>query len=156
MAFDSKGNLWCGTDGGLFFFNGQDWHFISNRELSGEDISSGLNDFVISSDDTIWLVIKTRILIKYKDELSTIYKNEYLSQKMDAFLGTRLFMDSFGTLWIGGKSLSLNDSYPLLKFNETGWEVFDLSGSDFVTDITQALDGSIWIGSAGAVYHYQP
>jgi ligand-binding sensor domain-containing protein len=156
IAFDSKGNLWCGAREGLYSFDGKNLDFISDQQLGNTDLESGARFFIMGNDDTILLqAFITGFLIKYKDGISTIYRNEYLS-RLDPFVGIRHFIDNSGAMWIGGNNISYDEHHSLLKFSEAGWEVFDQPELGYVSNITQAPDGSMWIGSAGAVYHYQP
>lgn len=152
---DSKGHMWAGSQHALYYHNGTSWKSITNPILSGSEFETGVDDFVVSQDETVWLIVNRGSLLNFKDGVFTQYVNLYLNT-IDNFLGVSLLLDNSGSLWIGAKSDGIGSNTPVLRLSKSEWDVFEHPHIGYVTDLSQAGDGALWVASVEAIYRYQP
>jgi ligand-binding sensor domain-containing protein len=141
-AVDSSGNLWVGEDEELFRYDGQSWETFTPPELEGLTVY----EIDIAPDDVQWM-----------DTDAGLMRHEPATGAWTVFTGAdHPILDAFwtfyvgrdGTLWVGGEQ-------GLAEYDGSTWADPEASGAapEFVDDITDAPDGSLWVAADGDLYH---
>jgi ligand-binding sensor domain-containing protein len=139
---DSQGHLWIGDYGELLYYDGLGWQAFRAPEL--EDVSFYAIEF--GPGDITWLVTD-RGLVRHdpaNDEWTTFTEADH------PILGEiwSILAASDGTLWIGGEE-------GIVHYDGLSWSSPEASGSapEFVDDIAESPDGSLWAAADGELAH---
>ncbi|MGE0088392.1 MAG: two-component regulator propeller domain-containing protein [Bacteroidales bacterium] len=135
-AIDNSGDLWFGSDKGIFVFSEGNWNnYYQDRWVL---------DIEVDIEGNIWFGTNGGIL-KYKNGWSSI--TEGLSEQ----IVWAIFNDSNNNLW-AGTTLGLD------KFNGVSWENFNTSDGltdNNILDINEDKSGNLWVGTSnGGVSKY--
>jgi ligand-binding sensor domain-containing protein len=133
--------LWIADNGELARYDGQGWQRSAIDELADVEI----DEIAIGPDDVQWLVTDHGLM-----------RHDPISDKWTTFTGAdhpiieeiwSILVASEGTVWIGGEE-------GLASYDGSTWrsETAD-NMPQFVSDIAQAPDGSLWIAADGKVGH---
>jgi serine/threonine protein kinase/ligand-binding sensor domain-containing protein len=139
---DSEGNLWIGETGGLVRYDGQAWESFTSPELA--DV--GIYAIEIGPDDVKWLITDGG-LIRHNpitDEWTTFTgADQAIIEDIWSILAS-----SDGTLWLGGEE-------GLVQYDGSTWSTPVASGGapQFVDDLAEAPDGTLWIAADGRLGH---
>ena len=140
-----------------------EWISLPN-ELTPDQDFRDLTDILQDRSGRIWLAVnmpneKGRLLSFEADEL----KNDYISQ-YDVHMSNdhiqlgdaqKLLEDKDGAIWVinavykTGISILRDGEWEYLKLSD------QFSGDEYMTDIVQSDDGTIWIGSLGKLYAFK-
>jgi serine/threonine protein kinase/ligand-binding sensor domain-containing protein len=141
---DPDGQLWIGGYGELLRYDGEGWRVYGPTELGDSTI------FAVAFDPqgTQWLLTDGGVV--RHDPLTeewttfTVDDNPVLAD-LSAFL-----VADDGTVW-GGSSEGL------VHYDGVNWAAPALSNnpSEWISDIAQAPDGSIWVVAGGSLYHME-
>ena len=147
ITTDNLGNKWIGTSMGLVKFNGENWD-IYNK--SNSDLPTNMINCVTIDENNIWIGTPYG-LVKFDGTDWTIYdkSNSGLSSNSVSCIS----IDESGILWIGTSPKYLSSSYEggLVKFDGTGWTVFNKSNSGLPSNSVSCIVidefGNKWIGT---------
>jgi signal transduction histidine kinase/ligand-binding sensor domain-containing protein/DNA-binding NarL/FixJ family response regulator len=144
---DREGNIWLGSDGGLYRFRGDLISTISTRDgLDGDNANVVLED----SRGDLW-VAGDGFLSRYRDGAMTRFD----SPVSDVGRPTALLEDRDGAIWVGTRS-SRN---PILRFADGRFEALPvpgLVGTTLVNALYQDRDGAIWAGTSERLARLRP
>lgn len=152
---DSKGGLWIGTGNGLFYSEHNDdtytefsWDPDDPQSFSGSQVNDITEDF----NGDIWFATTLKGLARYDREsgLFEQFRHVSSSEGLQGKSISSLYLDRFGTLWIGVSGYGLQKYSPLKhnfpyyahKPNDPG----SLSNSK-VYSILEDSNESVWIGT---------
>jgi ligand-binding sensor domain-containing protein len=141
-AVDSAGNLWAGDYGELVYYDGQGWQTFSAPELA--DVSVYGIEF--GPGDVQWIATDGG-LMRYDpavDEWTTFTGADHpIIDDIWCFLAT-----SDGSVWVGGEN-------GLVQYDGASWLTPEARGNapQFVDDLVQGLDGSLWVAADGELGH---
>jgi len=141
-AVDSAGNLWAGDYGDLVYYDGQGWQTFSAPELA--DVSVYGIEF--GPGDVQWIATDAG-LMRYDpavDEWTTFTGADHpIIDDIWCFLAT-----SDGSVWVGGEN-------GLVQYDGASWLTPEAGGNapQFVDDLVQGLDGSLWVAADGELGH---
>ncbi len=152
---DSNAHMWAGSLYGLYHHDGISWNLIPNQNLSGVESEVGVTSIDVALDGSVWLLFNGRSVIKYKDGVVSVYESIFLNQ-LDPFSGVHLMVDSSRSAWIAGWNKDRSSHLSLVKLSTSGWEIYEQPEIGYIGALTQAFDGSIWVGSVDAIYQYKP
>lgn len=100
---DSKGDIWVGTDVGLYIYNPEKDSFRHFAELSAENTKIEHTVTAISGDNKgcVWVAVESQGLFCYDLEEGTLQNHtlknfSFISTNVQSFV-----FDNSGTLWIG-------------------------------------------------------
>ena len=139
MKFDSKGNLWMGTNEGLARFDGEYWT-IYNTENSDlpENVIFSLE---IDQEDVLWLGFWHMGLVRFDG--SNWKKYQLSSAALPSNNVYAIEIDKWHNIWFG--------TYKgLAKFDGTNWEMYDeYTGlpNPFIYSLESDRYGNLWIGA---------
>jgi serine/threonine protein kinase/ligand-binding sensor domain-containing protein len=139
---DSQGNLWIGDYGELLRYDGRSWQSFMPPELADAQIYA----VYFGPDDVQWLVTDIGLV---RSEPSTeewmVFSGDDHPSLEDVSVG---LIASDGTFWLGGGE-------GLARFDGSGWSTLVASGEapDWVDDMAEAPDGSLWVAADGELYH---
>jgi ligand-binding sensor domain-containing protein len=139
---DSNGNLWLGDYGGFLRYDDQGWQRLTPPEL--EDVE--VYWIEIGPGDVQWLEVDYG-LMRYDPatgEWATFTGADHpLVEEMETILAS-----SDGSVWLGGEG-------GLVRFDGSTWSTPVASGSapQWVFDIAEAPDGSVWVAADGEIGH---
>lgn len=140
-----------------------EWVALPN-ELIPDDDFLDISDVILNHDNQVWLAVtmnneKGRLLSFDISELSKPYITKYkiFSSNDQIQLGEsqRLLEAQNGDIWV------INTTYKtgISVFKDGRWATINLSdefsGDEYMTDIAESDDGTIWIGSLGRLYAYK-
>jgi len=139
IEFDSAGNMWLASNGGLIRYDGNDFQIYATY-------NSGLpNNFVqclaIDSDNAVWMGMS--------NGLAKFYNNEWqvwdsVSSNLPYRNYKALELDDSGRIWAG------TDETGLLCFDGTNWTTYTENNSPLQSDMVWYLDmdsqNNLWIG----------
>jgi diguanylate cyclase (GGDEF)-like protein len=152
-----KGPLWIGTRNGLIRFDPRQEHFQS---ISLGDIASNfVNKIVPGLGGTLWLGTGGG-LIEYDPKLGILRKFQHDpldTRSLASNSVSTLKVDHVGRVWVGGSEVSggglgvLNPSTGKFQYYHSDPTNPASLASDFVIDLQEAPDGSVWIASARGI-----
>lgn len=140
-----------------------EWIALPN-DLTPEQDFRDITDILRDRNDRIWLAVNLpndqgRLLSFPMDELANefIAKYDIYSSNDKIQLGDaqKLMQDKDGAIWVinavykTGISVLRDGEWEYIKLSD------QLSGDEYMTDIVQSEDGTIWIGSLGKLYAYK-
>lgn len=148
---DQKGNIWIGSDQGLFCFNKKKEKFIISQNLIPQvsEIAFSKNTIWVSSNGggLYNIDFSGKILKHYsKDKNSGLISNDFVRY---------VFIDSNDFVWFGTEYTGLN------KLNKKG-EIIGVYGNEAgldnlnVVGIVEAKNGDLWISSSDGLYRFNP
>jgi len=140
---DKNGNLWFGTRGNTFIYNGHSFRSLKDRKAHFTNVRSIIKD----KNENIWL--------GGNDGLWR-YDYKSFSQYSDHFVGY-IYEDSKGNIWtsaIGSTNWSVNryDRTDAQTINKTPIEIKSNEGMFF--GIVEDSHKNIWMGTLQGVYRY--
>jgi ligand-binding sensor domain-containing protein len=141
-ALDEQGNLWIGDYGELAWYDGQAWQRFSPPELADLQIYA----IQIGRDGVQWLATDGGLL-RYDpaaDVWATFTGADHpILEDIWSILVSR-----DGTVWVGGEE-------GLIQGDGNSWSTPEASGNapQFVDDLAEAPDGSLWIAADGELVH---
>jgi ligand-binding sensor domain-containing protein len=141
-AVDSDGNVWIGGYGELLRYDGHSWQSFTAPELTGVEIDA----IEIGPGDVKWLVTNSGIM-----------RHDPATDEWDTFAGLydpntesppSILAASDGTVWLGMEK-------GVVRYDGRTWAAPQASGRapQYVTDLAQAPDGSLWIAADGELGH---
>lgn len=140
-----------------------EWISLPN-ELTPDQDFRDLTDILQDRNDRIWLAVnmpneKGRLLSFQASELDKDYISQYdvytSNEQIKLGDAQKLLEDKDGAVWV------INAVYKtgISIFRNGHWEYIMLSdqfsGDEYMTDIVQSDDGTIWIGSLGKLYAFK-
>lgn len=140
-----------------------EWVPLPNELIPDEDFTE-VSDVIQDRQGQIWLAItmpkeEGRLLTFPAAELARNYIDQYTvyTSNGEIQLGeSQRFLEAQdGTLWV------INSTYRIgiSKFKDGNWSYLKLSdqftGDEYMADIVESDDGTIWIGSLGKMYAYK-
>jgi len=144
---DSKNRIWVGFwDDGLNYIENGKIHTVSHPLL--EEFPSVMQLFE-SQDNKIW-IFTTKAILQYNNgDVKLIYKTK---AKDDYASPNNILQTKDGTIWVAtlGRGIAKIKSNPfsIEMINEATHKINDICYSLF-----EDSDGSIWVGSYGALYN---
>lgn len=156
IKYDSKGNLWIGTEGtGLFRYNiesgRRDWFSIQNKKLKSNIIFSIIED----SDGKIWVGTDGGGLYRYSYMDNSLIGFEHDPDDFSSLSGNGVYCvyeSQPGVIWVGVFGAGLNiykkEKKKFSLFSSSGKPGYCLSHKS-VFSIKEAGDGKIWMGTDG-------
>jgi DNA-binding NtrC family response regulator/ligand-binding sensor domain-containing protein len=153
---DSRSNLWIGTNNGLNRYNRSNETFeryYLEREDDRNIVNGTIMSIVEDSDNNLWLgtygggLIKLDLNSIQEDDLSfTRYMHDPEdSNSINLNRINTLFIDSFGSLWIGTDVGGLDKYLPESESFQHNYE--RESGLDVILCIHEDKSGRFWIGT---------
>jgi DNA-binding NtrC family response regulator/ligand-binding sensor domain-containing protein len=153
---DSQNNLWVGTNNGLNRFNEYNETFeryYPEREDDRNIVNGSIMSIVEDSSKNLWLgtygggLIKLDLNSILQDELSFIryMHNPEDSNSINLNRINTLFIDSFGSLWIGTDVGGLDKYLPESESFQHYYE--RESGLDVILSIHEDKAGRFWVGT---------
>jgi serine/threonine protein kinase/ligand-binding sensor domain-containing protein len=141
-AIDGEGNLWIGDYAQLARYDGQTWQRFSPPELEDLEIWA----IEIDNAGALWIVTNGGLV-----------RHDPAADTWDTFTGADhpIFEDIWsilasrdGTVWVGGEE-------GLIRYDGNAWSAPEASGDapQFVDDIAEAPDGSLWLAADGELVH---
>ncbi|MCB0629651.1 MAG: response regulator [Saprospiraceae bacterium] len=140
-----------------------EWVPLPN-ELTPEEDFIDISDILLDRQGLVWVAItlpkeEGRLLSFNASELAKNYIDEYTiySSNAEIQLGeSQHFLEATdGTLWIVNSTYRIGIS----QLKDGKWSYLKLSdqftGDEYMTDIVESDDGTIWIGSLGKMYAYK-
>ena len=140
-----------------------DWGLLPNELFPDEDFLD-ISDILLDHDGKIWLAVtmsneRGRLLTFDRSDLSKKHLSKYKvyssTDKIKLGEAQRLLEARDGAIWV------INSTYKtgISIWKEGVWEYLSLSdqfsGDEYMTDIVETDDGTIWIGSLGKLYAYK-
>ncbi|WP_062543036.1 two-component regulator propeller domain-containing protein [Rufibacter tibetensis] len=156
---DSKGQVWLGTDNGLYRFNAKQEKFTGYLVSQDTARKNGILKIyeAPSQPGVLWLAQKTKAgnaLVRFNTEnnKATFYKNEELSKGPGSV--QTIFEDSGHRLWVGtNKGISRFDratnTFASYAVNDKNLE----PKADSCFDIKEGRNGALWILSGKGLLH---
>ena len=151
---DSKGNIWSGTETGVFHFNGTNWESFElpySEKQGSLGLLTSIRIFSISEDENgnIWFGTDGNGAIKYNGESFIQYTVKDGLADNSVF---RIIEDRNGNIWLGTWNGGLSN------FNGetfTNYTEKDSIGNNEVVIVYEDNQGNIWLSSEGfGVYHF--
>ncbi len=158
FAEDKKGNIWVGTNGGgLFYFDRKTSRFTGYKHQASNSNSLS-NDIIVSlfvdKQDKLWIGTYYGGLDYFDGQQFKHYRAN--SKDPGSLADDRVWdimEDSKGRLWVatlsGGLDM-LDRSTQTFVHHKAGGGNNSL-GSNFISSLTEARNGSIWIGTSDGV-----
>lgn len=140
-----------------------DWVLLPN-ELFPEDDFLDVSDVMLDHNNTVWLALtmsneKGRLLTFDRSELSKSYISKYRihasNDRIQLGESQELLEAQDGSVWV------INTTYKtgISVWRKNAWQYINLSdhfsGDEYMTDIVETDDGTIWIGSLGKLYTFK-
>ncbi|MDQ7816896.1 MAG: two-component regulator propeller domain-containing protein [Melioribacteraceae bacterium] len=145
LVFDSSGDLWIGTMGGIASYDGSNWSIYSKSNSSLP--SNRVMDIALEGNN-VWIATDEKGLIKYDRSTWTVY--DYASCGLSPFVH-RVTVAANGCKWIGTAA-------GLAMFDGTNWSFFKTTNSglpvNWVMPVACDGKGNIWIGTSGGLVKY--
>ncbi len=141
-AIDDQGNLWIGDYGELARYDGQAWQVSWPQELENREI------WAIETDrgGVQWIVTDGG-LVRYDPaaEAWTTFTGADHPIMDDIW---SILVSRDGTVWVGGEQ-------GLIRYDGNAWSTPEASGEapQFVDDLAEAPDGSLWLAADGELVH---
>jgi ligand-binding sensor domain-containing protein len=141
-AIDSEGNLWTGGSGELVRSDGQAWQRFTAPELAEVEIYA----IDIDPGDVQWLVTDHG-LMRHDPALGEWTTFTGADHPVLAEI-TSILAASDGNVWAGGEG-------GLVRYDGRTWSTPVASGNppQFVDDLAEAADGSLWFAADGRLGH---
>jgi serine/threonine protein kinase/ligand-binding sensor domain-containing protein len=141
-AVDSAGNLWIGEYGELIRYDDRAWETYKSPELADVEIYA----IEFGPGDVMWLVTDTGLM-----------RHDPVTNEWTTFTGAdhpiieeiwSILASSDSTVWLGGEE-------GLVQYDGSTWGTPLASGTapQFVDDIAEAPDGSLWVAADGELGH---
>lgn len=146
---DNKGNIWVGTDAGVYIYYSDQEIFIPFDRLSGENTKIERTVSAISGDKQgrVWIAVETQGLFCYEPQKGQLHN--YTLNEFSANVQSVAF-DNSGTIWVGfyGNGLfyskdNLKTLHPYLSPKDSD-EVFK---DDVIMKIVPGAYNCIYISS---------
>ncbi|MCW9711954.1 ATP-binding protein [Aliifodinibius salicampi] len=166
VQFDSKGNLWVGTNNAgadrMVVENG-DTSFVHYRHVPGDPHSLGNNDiFYMKQDrrDQFWITNENGGLHLYNPEADEFYRYEHDPRDVNSLSSNSIycfFEDSAGRYWVGTGINGLNIADPYaskFKHYTTSAGKENWLSNGIIRDFYETEDGNIWIATDGGGLNY--
>ncbi|WP_170110693.1 response regulator [Flavilitoribacter nigricans] len=140
-----------------------EWVSLPN-ELTPEQDFRDITDIIQDREDRVWLAVnmpndKGRLLSFHISELAKDFISQYevytSNEKFQLGDAQKMMEDKDGAIWV------INAVYKtgISVLRDGKWEYIKLSdqfsGDEYMTDIVQSDDGTIWIGSLGKLYAFK-
>ena len=138
LAIDENSVYFGGNGIVKFNYDSLTWN---TYETSNEPLSSKINAVISNNTDSIWVGTARGLNLFINDEWIPIHGIPVLS----------LFIDSNNNLWSGF------DGYYIGRYDGSEWEIFNKDDGilgGVVYDITEDINGNIWIAVNGGVNVY--
>lgn len=150
---DKKGNLWLGSQGGAFFYDGTSLYYLDGiKSETGKRVT--IKDITEDKEGNIWFG-HTDGVSKYngKSVINYYEKDGLISNDVWSIL-----MDSKGKLWIGTiKGVSVFDGEKFKPFDIPEGKPDNTRGitsAKIVHCIMEDSKGKMWFGTNGGAYIY--
>ena len=144
---DREGNVWLGSDGGLYRYRGDLISTISTRDgLDGDNTNVVLED----SRGDLWIA-GDGFLSRYRDGALTRFE----SPVRGVGRPTALLEDREGTIWVGTRS----PASPIVRLVGGRFEVLPIPGlvqTTLVNALYQDRDGAVWAGTSERLARLRP
>jgi signal transduction histidine kinase/ligand-binding sensor domain-containing protein len=157
LAEDYKGNIWAGTEKGIFIIQADLSGVIPLREIEDKANPSSrvVSDIFFESEKTVWLGTEGG-LFGYDmtlDEVEFYTSNEFNTSSLNNSSIRAIFKDRQGLIWIGTGQGGINFAQSNLKKKFTHIKreagLPNSIGSNYVSAIYEDREGLLWIGTDG-------
>ncbi len=147
--------MWVGTDIGLFrydFLSGQHTHYRNDPANPTSLVQDFVKDIVSDKEGNIVVATYKGLAVydKEKDHFLQITSSPYSSGGLNNNFCSSLFMDEYGTIWIGTEKGGINrmvwkgDMFNIFRHNSQ--DPFSISPNP-VNAIFEDSRGTIWVGT---------
>ncbi len=162
LRADSLGRLWIATDDCLSFFDPSKNNFVNYR-FKDENTGKFIHITEINLDNkNLWLATSQQglILFNTQSRLFTRYPAREKDPNGLANNSVRnLFIDHSGTLWLGAEQIGLQwidkQLSRVIRYKDNPGQLHHFPGG-VAHSFAESKDGTIWLGSAHGLYHWQP
>jgi len=156
---DNKGNIWLGTETGVFVFNIKKRSLIKIFSNTNEQINTAeIRAISIDKSGNVWLGSLGQGLFKIEYENSANYiikqylKRSFLAPKLNSNHIYDIFIDDSNVLWVGTIYGGINKG--ILKINffhfKTDFKNLSIVDPDPVFSLCEDSFQNLWIGTFGA------
>ncbi|MCM1224471.1 MAG: hypothetical protein NC548_59490, partial [Lachnospiraceae bacterium] len=155
VMVDGAGNVWVGTDSGLYVINEENGMFrhythssLDRASLADNDVKSLYED----AQGNIWIGTEAGVSFYCRNSSFTILRWSDMSNSSEGNHISSILTDSDRRLWVGG-------SNGLIRYGEKGGEGGSYEGKRYlrgvrINDIIEDSDKNIWVVSTEGLYHY--
>ena len=149
IADDGNDTIWFATKLGLVTYDGFSWDRLPGPFATEGD--SSFLDVCIDRNDTLWALIQSRGVARYRDGAWDLYTPEN-----SALPGNKVWdmtIDRQGNVWVACTNKALNPTQGgVCKFDGERWELIE--GIDDADKVAVDIAGNVWIDSVYGVYRY--
>jgi streptogramin lyase len=141
---DKRGNLWFGTNGNTFMYDGKTFRVVLNK--NGDPLTN------------IWSIIEDKMGNVWLGGIGALWRyNGSTFTKFSSNTVRYLCEDKKGNIWASG--MSANKIWALSRYDAKSLPgkkptVIEIAQSKNLFGLLAANDGSIWFGSFDGVYRY--
>jgi signal transduction histidine kinase/ligand-binding sensor domain-containing protein len=158
MMFDSKKNLWIGTDrSGVLVYNTQQKKYIKYFSPKIAPFFNRINKIFEDDNGMIWILAKSNGIALYnpkQDEL-TLIKKDRSNNSLSGDNCTSIIQDKTGIIWVGASGPVNKYDINKVKFkhiNQNSLQPVALT-DNMVRGVYEDRNQKIWIGSDGGTIH---
>lgn len=157
LAEDPKGNIWAGTDKGIFIIQSDLSGVKPLKIIEVDDNPSAriISDIVFESERKVWLGTEGGLFCydMVQDEVEFYTNNEFNSSSLNNNSIRTIFKDRQGLIWVGTAQGGINYAQSNLKKKFTHIKreagIPNSIGSNYVSAVYEDRDGYLWIGTDG-------
>ncbi len=165
LEMDSAGNLWAGTDGGLFrvsFDDGSVSHFVHDADDAGSLSDNRIRTIFEDRLGNLWIGTRGAGLNRFDRQSSTFTRfahNAADAGSLSSNRVTSILEDDSGRLWVGtadGLNLMDREAGTFTRFRRDAENGMSL-GDNAVAALFQDRSGILWVGTlTGGVSKWNP